>query len=1692
MIPQRAALCGQVGQEERIVLPRRHGGSVQIGQVLVQHGQIAGHRHVIRHRMRQPDAIVRNAGPHPLTRMGQPPVLHIALRKLPGCRMQQMRTHPCGLGQRHRHPVLQLIAKAVCAAGLIECRAGLNAAGQRLIGQPAVHHDVHGPVRGRHLDGADDRLPMRLDLCQQVCGVRIAHAGDHRLCFGGRGRLSQQMPDLHRGARRQQHRRFQRQAGVKARACAPRQAGGRGGQRTVRSQNLGPVAADGGLRAHQVGEHHPVGKGHVPRVADQKGPGVRIAFADQMLRRPGAGDTHHRLRAGDHGQALRLRAQVADPQGRDPYGTLQRHELQQLQRQTACVMVEPAIAHAVAGHVPSGPRQRAGCGRKDRARVVVADQEGLGCAVRDRVVGPGGQAVFAAVFGPGAARAGGRDVKAEAVIGDHVDPGRGGGPALVQDHHVFAPVAGKAAGAVEELQRLGQAGRGVGPGWRAVRHAGHAGGLGGRCSHRGHLIGQWPVARDQHNACGGEQQRGDLGRQQVAAKGMDLTARRIGLCPRTGTAQRGLDGRLQALDIGRRVFVQDHHVHGQALHAPVFLRQQDLFDLRHVGLIRDAHQHDGQIAGDALRPQHGLLAGCPGGDRGAEPRVGPQDWGGHRLERRGLGRGDPQMAQLHLGLGPGQGPRAVDRVAVMMSVDQVDQARPRVGHHRPEGQSRRPPRRDGDAMAQREGRVQHGADPALQRGPRCQGRRVAQIVVAAQKGGAVGLELHGRGLGGLDHREMGGPDAWLVRAARAAGGDQRAVFGQVFGLHEHLGKGGMRGLGLRRGQDQLGIGGQLQRHRHAGGRGQRQHPHLCVVLARHQHLQRGGQGAVPALEQHAILEQLDAGVIGGVRAADPGQGLRAQIAHPETAPALVAGGIGPGPRDRQRPPPAGAATRGGQGHAIAAIGQDMRDRRPVGRPLDHGHALHVLGRGRAGGAGVRAGDRGGNVARDAFLEQQFGRADRGFGVEPRAHAPVLQHVGDGDDGHALVMRHVAAHQRHSLPGGAAQGREIQRLVKAEGPHRAQIGQLRQVVCRRLRIDHRGQRAGIGRHDQICLQPPLEAKIGHAKAGILVIHLQVARVETGFRQSPRHPAAAAIALLGHDRLAVRLIQQAARRFVHDQDRHQVFEHRPRPRPQSRTARHRDGRAAKPEPVGCGNVALGDGEQAGQPRLGRQQVIAAAVAGVLGLGKADRQQLAVGVQQKAELHGPGHVMRLNGQCAQGVRQVEVGIGQMRRRLMVQRCQPRAIRARPTGQPRDGGPFGLRRGDGGRDPVHQLGVAIRAGKVQRVQQAGADVLVRRVGPVLAGLRQRDQVPGQIAAVHGRDIARGQHRAIGRIVPVEQVAIQFFQRCDRFQRLLQAGHRLGQADPAEIPRGDAGQQIEADIRGRGAGRRQRHRRFLMVVGRQVTVFGRHEGLKEMPGPTRGQAQGPRGFGRQGPRIGGLHPPAALRDQGCGQPQQGKGQDQRHPGRGNRRDNRHDDHGQRQTARHAARQRGKVRARPDLILRGGGPFQQVAARHPHAPGGAQDRVAHAPRGVGQHGQCQRQLRQRRARIARRLAQVAAHIGRRAARHHAQQHGQDRGQGQRDQQQRRRRDRLRRQPACQQRGQRERRQQRPAQGIGDLDASQHGRGRVGHAPRQLPVAAGPAVLAGGGQVVAGGERLDHLDVRGQARAGEHPLQQVVA
>ena len=61
-----------------------------------------------------------------------------------------------------------------------------------------------------------------------------------------------------------------------------------------------------------------------------------------------------------------------------------------------------------------------------------------------------------------------------------------------------------------------------------------------------------------------------------------------------------------------------------------------------------------------------------------------------------------------------------------------------------------------------------------------------------------------------------------------------------------------------------------------------------------------------------------------------------------------------------------------------------------------------------------------------------------------------------------------------------------------------------------------------------------------------------------------------------------------------------------------------RAAQPEPVVHRHVVLGDGDEAGQPRLGREQIVVRAVERVGAALVPDGEQLPLGVEQEAEVH------------------------------------------------------------------------------------------------------------------------------------------------------------------------------------------------------------------------------------------------------------------------------------------------------------------------------------------------------------------------------------------------------------------------------------------------------------------------------------------
>ena len=243
-------------------------------------------------------------------------------------------------------------------------------------------------------------------------------------------------------------------------------------------------------------------------------------------------------------------------------------------------------------------------------------------------------------------------------------------------------------------------------------------------------------------------------------------------------------------------------------------------------------------------------------------------------------------------------------------------------------------------------------------------------------------------------------------------------------------------------------------------------------------------------------------------------------------------------------------------------------------------------------------------------------------------APSLRHVAESDQGHPLVMGHVAADDGDRRTFGEPSRRVVERFPEPVGAGRSGIPQAREVPHRGLGPDHRPEGGRVRGDDHVLAQAALEAQPGHPEPGVLVGLRQVPGVEPGFGHAPRHAELGPVAHLPcHDQL-VRLVEQAARRGPHHQGGHQVLEHRPGPRHQGGAAADRREHASEPEPVVGGDVPPGDRDEAGEPGLGGEQVVVARVQRALADAEPDREQLAGRVEQEAEVHLPEQAMRAVG--------------------------------------------------------------------------------------------------------------------------------------------------------------------------------------------------------------------------------------------------------------------------------------------------------------------------------------------------------------------------------------------------------------------------------------------------------------------------------
>ena len=90
-----------------------------------------------------------------------------------------------------------------------------------------------------------------------------------------------------------------------------------------------------------------------------------------------------------------------------------------------------------------------------------------------------------------------------------------------------------------------------------------------------------------------------------------------------------------------------------------------------------------------------------------------------------------------------------------------------------------------------------------------------------------------------------------------------------------------------------------------------------------------------------------------------------------------------------------------------------------------------------------------DIARRALLQQQLAGLYHRLAMKPFAHPAMMQRVGDGDDGHALVMGHVARTIATSSSVRKSRAGEIERFVKAIAASCADLGEPRVVRAARL-------------------------------------------------------------------------------------------------------------------------------------------------------------------------------------------------------------------------------------------------------------------------------------------------------------------------------------------------------------------------------------------------------------------------------------------------------------------------------------------------------------------------------------------------------------------------------------------------------------------------------------------------------------------
>ena len=360
-----------IGWKKASCSPGASGGPSRNGTLSSSTAASPGRRDIGGGGEGQPDAVVGDARAHALAGMRQPPMLHVALDELPRRRRAADGARvSCGRGEAQRHAVLQLVAEAVGAARLIEAGARPDAAGERLIEQPAVEHDVHRAVGRPDLHRAQHVAPMARHLRRaprrdrpRGSGATRSRAASAEAAWPRNATTSTLSP----GAERRPSRcsAAQGSSAGAGRARQRRLAGERRRRRepAAAAEELGAVGGPGGLaaargRRRRRGRESRCSRGCAP-ASRRSSASISVAMngAEAPARRP-----EHPFGIARDRQPPRPVGEVAQRQARDLDRIAERHVLQQVERD--------AVA----------PRARSGCSRSRGGRRS-APPSRIGCAV---------------------------------------------------------------------------------------------------------------------------------------------------------------------------------------------------------------------------------------------------------------------------------------------------------------------------------------------------------------------------------------------------------------------------------------------------------------------------------------------------------------------------------------------------------------------------------------------------------------------------------------------------------------------------------------------------------------------------------------------------------------------------------------------------------------------------------------------------------------------------------------------------------------------------------------------------------------------------------------------------------------------------------------------------------------------------------------------------------------------------------------------------------------------------------------------------------------------------------------------------------------------------------------------------------------------------------------------------------------